>query len=58
MDCLKFKQVDIENSLKSAIFTIQDLIDEKPPQLLVRPLTKVLDILENQLEKEQNGDFN
>ena len=56
-----FEQDDfiiIEDNLKQSKFAIEDIIDSKPPQMLIRELRKVLDILEKQIEKAQNGDFN
>ena len=56
-----FKQDDfiiIEDNLRQAKFAIEDIINSKPPQMLVKELRKVIDILEKQIEKDQNGDFN
>ena len=55
-----FEQDDfiiIEDNLRQAKFAIEDIIDSKPPQMLIKELRKVIDILEKQIEKDQNGDF-
>tara|TARA_R110000787_G_scaffold263869_1_gene369772 strand:+ start:201 stop:467 length:267 start_codon:yes stop_codon:yes gene_type:complete len=56
-----FKQSDfiiIEDNLRQAKFAIEDIINSKPPQVLTIQLRKVLDILEKQIEKDQDGAFN
>ena len=57
MKCFKQNDFLLEDKLKEAKFTIDDIIDSKPPQMLIKELRKVIDILEKQIEKDQNGDF-
>ena len=47
----------IEDNLRQAKFAIEDIIDTDPPQKLIKELRKVVNILEIQIEKDQNGEF-
>ena len=57
MKCFKQNDFLLEDKLKEAKFTIDDIIDSKPPQKLIRELVKVQEILETQIIRAQSGQF-
>jgi hypothetical protein len=57
MKCFEQSDFLLEDKLKEAKFAIDDIIDSKPPQKLIRELVKVEEILETQIIKAQAGQF-
>ena len=57
MECFEQSDFLLEDKLKEAKFAIDDIIDSKPPQKLIRELVKVEEILETQIIKAQAGQF-